>query len=230
VTPFLIDIFVLAILLFCVWQGLRKGLVLTVGGIIIIFLSAFLAGWVADAYAEDLSESLYPIMMWVAEDAIEEAAQGKGRLSEINDMKTQTEITRDTYEILGIHQKESNKMVDKTIEAITKGKATVKEAISSTLLYALSHALLCAFGFLLFMVGLSLLLHFIAFVVKLPVLNLIDKTGGAVSGLLFGVLILSAIGWVSRFLGIIMDSELIGKTVLLKFFANFNLLAGILGF
>lgn len=229
-TPFLIDLLLLLILAFCIWQGFRKGLILTIAGIVVIFLSAFLAGRVANAYAQPLSESLYPIMSWVADDAIEEAARGKGRLTEINDRKTLEEITRDTYEKLGIHAAESDKMVGMALGAMNNLETKVQDAIAGTLLFSFSYMLLCVFGFVFFMVGLTLLIHFLASVIKLPMLHMLDKAGGAAGGLLYGVLILCAIGWGARFLGIIINPELVGNTLFLKFFVNFNLLAGILGF
>lgn len=229
-SPILIDLLILLILGFCIWQGYRKGLILTVGGVIIIFISAIFACLAASSYAQPLSESLYPIMRWVADDTIEEVTRGKGRLSEINDRRTLTEITEDTYEKLGIHSTEADKMVDMALDAMSEAETKVQDAIAGTLLYAFSYMLLCVFGFVLFMVGFTLLLHFIASVVKLPVLNRLDKVGGLACGLLYGLLIVSAIGWGARFLGIIIDPDILSRTVFLKLFMNVNLLSGILGF
>jgi uncharacterized membrane protein required for colicin V production len=105
---------------------------------------------------------------------------------------------------------------------------TVHESISLTVLYVAAYALICLFAFILFMVGFTLLIHFIAAVFKLPMLNLIDKIGGTAAGLVYGLLILSAVGWAVRYLGIIASPELVENTRILSFFINNNMLAKLL--
>ena len=57
-TSVLIDLLLVGVVAFCVWQGFRKGLILSVCGILIIFIAAFLAGKVAESYARPVSEQL----------------------------------------------------------------------------------------------------------------------------------------------------------------------------
>ena len=229
-TGFLIDLLLIAGLALCVWQGFRKGLILTVAGVLVIFLSAFLAGKAAAAYAQPVSEKLYPIMSWVADDAIDEASRGKGRINEITDVKEIAAIAGRTFEVLGISDSEIGEMIDRVLLSLAETEQTVQETISLTVLYMAVYALLCLFSFILFMVGLTLLIHFLAAVFKLPVLNLIDKIGGSVAGAVFGVLILCAVGWAVRYLGLIAGPELVENTTVLKLFVNHNMLASLLSF
>jgi uncharacterized membrane protein required for colicin V production len=227
-TGFLIDLVLVAALAFCVWQGYRKGLILTVAGVLIIFISAFLAGKAAAAYAEPVSERLYPIMSWLADDAIDEATRGRGRVNELTNIKDIEDVARRTFETLGISEHETTTLVDRVLSNFSLSGQTVSEAISHTVLYVASYALICLFAFILFMVGLTLLIHFLAAVFKLPVLNLVDKIGGSAAGLMYGLLILSALGWAVRYLGIIASPELVEGTTFLRFFYNNNMLAGLL--
>jgi uncharacterized membrane protein required for colicin V production len=224
VTGFLIDLLLIAALAFCVWQGFRKGLILTVAGVLIIFLSAFLAGKAAAAYAQPVSERLYPIMSWIADDAIDEATRQRGRVNELSGIREITDAARGTFEVLGISELETDAMVDRVLAALASTEQTVHETISLTVLYVASYALICLFAFILFMVGFTLLIHFLAAVFKLPVLNLIDKIGGSAAGLFYGLLILSAVGWAVRYLGIIASPELVENTGVLRFFVNNNML------
>jgi uncharacterized membrane protein required for colicin V production len=227
-TGFLLDVLLMAVLAFCVWQGFRKGLILTVAGVLIIFLSAFLAGKAAGAYAHTVSERLYPIMSWLADDAIDEATRGRGRVNEITDRLEIADIARGTFESLGISDLETSAMVDRVLSTLSDTEQTVHETISLTVLYVASYALICLFAFILFMVGFTLLIHFLAAVFKLPILNLVDKIGGVAAGIFYGLLILSALGWVVRYLGIIAGPELVEDTRLLSFFVNNNMLAHLL--
>jgi uncharacterized membrane protein required for colicin V production len=227
-TGLLLDLLLLAALAFCIWQGFRKGLILTVAGVLIIFVSAFFAGNVAAAYAQPVSERLYPIMSWLADDAIDEATRGRGRVNEITDVREIEDVSRRTFEVLGISDHEIMALVDRVISSRSIANQTVHEAISLTVLYVASYALICLFAFILFMVGFTLLIHFIAAVFKLPMLNLIDKIGGTAAGLVYGLLILSAVGWAVRYLGIIASPELVENTRILSFFVNNNMLARLL--
>jgi hypothetical protein len=193
-----------------------------------IFLSAFLAGKVAANYAQPVSERLHPIMSWVADDAIGEATRGKGRINEMTDLDEIAGVAEETFSSMGISVSEVAAMVEKALNSLTGTEQTVRETIEVTALYMLSYALIALFAFILFMVGLTLLIHFIAAVFKLPVLNLIDKIGGLAAGLLYGILIICAVGWAMRYLGIVVSSELVEDTAILRFFVNNNLLAGLL--
>jgi uncharacterized membrane protein required for colicin V production len=225
---FLLDLLLVAVLGFCVWQGYRKGLIITAAGILIIFAAAFLAGRVASAYAEPVSERLHPIMSWVADDAIGEATRGRGRVNEMTSPAEIKEVAERTFSSMGLPTREINAMVDKVLRSLTGTGQTVRESIEVTALYVVAYALIALFAFIIFMVGLTLLLHFVAAVFKLPVLNIIDKVGGSAAGLLYGILILCAAGWAMRYLGIISSSGLVENTTILRFFVNNNMLAGLL--
>ncbi len=231
-TGFMIDLLLVGVLAFCVWQGFRKGLILTVAGVLIIFIAAFLAGKIAGAYAEPVSEKLYPIMSWLADDAIDEAMEGKGRVNEIEktDIARITEVAKGTFENLGVSELEIEKMIDKVLKNLAIEGQQLQETIGKTALYMVAYALLCLFGFIVCMVGLTLLIHFIAAIFKLPILHLVDKIGGSAAGALYGILILCAIGWAVRYLGILAGPELVEETTILKLFVNHNILAGILSF
>jgi uncharacterized membrane protein required for colicin V production len=227
-TGFLLDLLLVAVLAFCVWQGYRKGLILTVAGVLMIFLAAFLAGKVASTSAQPVSERLHPIMGWVTDDAIGEATRGKGRINELTDMTEIAGVAEDTFSQMGISGSEIAAMVEKVLQALTGTEQTLRETIEVTALYVASYALIALFSFILFMVGLTLLVHFIAAVFKLPVLNIIDKVGGLAAGLLYGILILCAVGWAMRYAGIFSNTGIVENTTILRFFVNHNMLAGLL--
>ncbi|MCL2081622.1 MAG: CvpA family protein [Oscillospiraceae bacterium] len=226
----LLDLLILLILGFCIWNGSRKGLFLSVAGIVIVLLSSVIAGRIAGACAEQVSQSIYPIMRFVAEDAIDDATKGKGHLGEITDGDILEEIARETYSKLGIHPKEADKLVEKAENARQRAETKIQDAIAQPVLYSFSYMILCVFAFLFSMVGLTLLMHLISTIFKLPVVRSLDKAGGLIAGAIYGILIVSAIGWAARFLGIAGISVVLDKTFLLKAFVNVNPLSWVLGF
>ena len=227
-TGFLLNLLLLAVIGFCVWQGYRKGLILTAAGVLIIFIAAFLAGKTAAANAPSVSEKLLPIMSWVAEDAISDAERGRSPINQITDPEALADITEDIFRRMGISEKEIKAMVNRVLPSLSDPSQTPKEAIEATSLYVAAYALIAIFSFILYVVGLTLIIYFISAVFKLPVLNLIDKAGGAAAGFLYGILILSAVGWAMRYLGIFASSDLVANTAVLRFFSKFNLLSWLL--
>lgn len=229
-TPFLLDLLVLLIIGFCIWQGYRKGLILTVSGIVIVLLSAWAAGAVANHYSASFAEQIRPVFGWLADDAIDEAARGNGRLDEITDTSLLTEIAQEAFHGLGFSFVEKGGFVDEVFDEMAENERTFREAVSYTFLHGLSYMILCVFGFVVVMILLTLLLHFIAAIFKLPVLNKIDKIGGSISGLVYAVLILTVLGWALRYTGMFIPQEtLIEKTFFLKMFYKSNILTGLLG-
>jgi uncharacterized membrane protein required for colicin V production len=227
-TGLLLNLLLLAVIGFCVWQGYRKGLILSVAGVLIIFIAAFLAGKTAAANANSVSEKLLPIMSWVAEDAINDAERGRGPINQITDPEALADITEDVFRKMGISEREIKAMVGRVLPSLSDPGQTAKEAIEATSLYVAAYALIAIFSFILYAVGLTLLIYFVSAVFKLPVLNLIDKIGGAATGLLYGMLILSAVGWAMRYLGIFTSFDLVSSTAVLRFFSRFNLLSWLL--
>lgn len=228
-TPFLLDLLVLLIVGFCIWQGYRKGLILTVAGVVIILISAFAGGRIANQYSESFAGKIQPVLGWLADDAIDEAARGKGRLADITDQKLLSEIAYDTLDGLGISFVNKDSLVGKIFEDMADKELSFREAVSFNFLRAVSYMILCVFGFVVVMILLTLLIHFIAAVFKLPVLKTADKIGGIAAGLVYAVLILTVLGWALKYAGMFVPQELIERTVLLKMFYKSNLLTGLLG-
>jgi hypothetical protein len=64
---------------------------------------------------------------------------------------------------------------------------------------------------------------------KLPGLELINDIGGAVFGLLKGLIFLFAIAWLIRFLGFIIPESTLNKTIVLKWLMVNNPIITIFG-
>lgn len=228
---FAFDLLMFLILLFCVWQGYRKGVFLSLLSILILLIAAGISGRVASGYAEPLSDKLQPILSWVVDDAIDTATRGKGALEEITDNTVLTEVVKNTYRSIGINEKEIKKMTEVTFSTLTKNSdMTLRDSISKTLLFSIAHMFVGLFAFIILTLLITLLLHFVASIFKLPVFPSIDKIGGPVCGFLYGIMILGVIGWAVRFVGFAVTPEMVSKTILLQLFTKFSILAGVLSF
>lgn len=227
-----LNLAVLLALAFCVWQGYRKGLILSVCSVVILFVSAYAAGKIAEQYADKATEIVAPILDWLPDvkidEAIDEVAKGLGPAGNIDDPGVIVQIVEVAFEKIGITGVFKDILTTKAAESI-KGDITLRQSISNHFLYGVSYLFLCVFAFLICFILLTLLMHFISAVFKLPVLGLIDKIGGAVLGFVSGLLMLCFFGWILQFIGIFLPADMF-DVGLLRGFMSLKWLNGLLNF
>lgn len=227
-----LNLAVLLVLAFCVWQGYRKGLILSVCSVVIVFISAYAAGQIASHYAESAVDSLAPVLNWLPDvkidEAIDEVARGLGPVAEIADKAVLREIADTAFDKIGITGAYRDILSAKAMASLNT-ETTIRQAIETQFLYGISYLILCVFSFLILFIVLTLLMHFLSALFKLPVLGLVDKIGGCALGLAAGVLILCFVGWIMQFIGVFLPPDLI-LSGLLRNFMNLKLLDGLLNF
>ncbi|MCL2031500.1 MAG: CvpA family protein [Oscillospiraceae bacterium] len=227
-----LNLAVLLVLAFCVWQGYRKGLILSVCSVVIVIISAYASGQIASHYAESAAARLAPVLNWLPDkqisEAIDEVARGMGPIGEITDKAVLREIADIAFDKIGIIGAYGDILSGKTMASLTSG-ITIRQAIETQFLYGIAHLILCIFSFLVIFIVLTLLMHFLGALFKLPVLGLADKIGGSLLGLVTGVLILCVVGWIMQFIGVFLPPEL-ALSGLLRYFMELELLNGLLNF
>ena len=227
-THVLADLLLLMILGFTVWQGYRKGFILTLAGVLVLILAAWGAGRFSGNYAGDFEQKLNPLFGWASDEAADEAIRKGGYTSGVNDDETLLRIAAEAFGGMGINGEESGKLAEAAIGDMRENASSLKTSISNTFIHAMCRALLFIFAFAVLALFLTLLAHFVSMLFKIPGLRLIDTIGGLAAGLIYGLFMLSAISWGLRFLGVLIPADFIEGTVLLRFFVNNNLLASFL--
>jgi uncharacterized membrane protein required for colicin V production len=216
------DLLVFIILAFCIWQGHRKGLILTISSFVILLIAIWGASHLTDRFINPVTEHIQQLLDWVTDDAAEEAVR---KQSETQITDKNLTIARDAFSGLGISSKEVDLMAEKVDTLMKNEGVSVKAAISAVFIHTFSWVILFFFFLAIVALVLTLLMHFISMLFDLPGLKMLDKVGGLAAGLLHGCVLMFAIGWGLRFLGILIPTELIGHTVLLRFFVQVNPLA-----
>ena len=56
----ILNLIMLAVILLCVWNGYKKGLVLGIGGLLVIVISLYAADLLSDTYAYEINDALRP--------------------------------------------------------------------------------------------------------------------------------------------------------------------------
>ena len=215
-THIILDILILAVLAFFVWKGRRKGFILGLAGILTIFLGILGGNIVSNAYYQSAATSLSPFLDWVTGDAAEEAARNEGF------SQTEAELAEDTFSILGISPKEVPKLVAASVQQAQETGISVRNTVSIVFIQTITKIVLFIFAFILVCLLFSLIFHFISMLFNLPGLHLLDKFGGMVLGLFYGLLMFFVVGYVLRFTGFAIPADLVESSLLLRFFINVN--------
>ncbi|MDR3207481.1 MAG: CvpA family protein [Oscillospiraceae bacterium] len=224
----ILDLLVLAVLAFCVWQGWRKGLILTAAGMLVIILAIWGANTLSEKYADTLSEKVYPLLSWVTDDATEEAAHDNAYNAAPDDENVILVIAAQAFARLGIVDAEIEELADRVVAQMKETGASLRQSIAMTFLNMVCRVLLFIFIFAVLALLMTLGTHFVSMLFKLPGLRLADTVGGLALGFARGLFILFAIGWLLRFIGILIPSDLVQDTVLLRLFVQHNPLVGLL--
>jgi uncharacterized membrane protein required for colicin V production len=220
-----LNLLLVIILGFCVWQGYRKGLILTAAGVLVLILAIWGASGIAGRYAADFEERINPLFGWVSDEATEEAMRANGYKNEIRDPDTVRRVAAEAFSGMGIVETEADKMAGSALDDMRENSLPLKAGVSNAFIHAIYRVLLFIFVFAVIALLLTLLSHFVSMLVKMPVLKQLDTIGGLAAGFVYGLLLLFAVGWILRFLGILLPQKIIDDTILLRFLVNHNLLA-----
>jgi hypothetical protein len=219
-TPIVLDLLILLILAFCVWQGYRKGFILSLSGFLILIVALWGASFLSDRFVDPVTERIHPLLDWVTDDATERASRSE---ADAEDSEARSlSVAREAFSLLGVSEEEVDALADKVLSFMDDSGVSVRAGVSAVFIRTLAWVILFLFFLAIISLLLTLLAHFIGMMFELPGLKLLDTVGGLAAGLAHGCLILFAIGWGLRFLGILIPAELIGETVLTRFFVQTN--------
>ena len=220
------DVIIAAVLLFFVWLGYRKGLVLTLCSLLAVFVALIGASFLSDALAEPAAKAIEPAVTQSIHDTVtsyHQRAPEVGATSQDEaDWLAQLPIEelleplKESKAFRGFAEAFEKAVDDKAAEIVTHAAQElahfVAVQIARTVIFALAFfAILIAWFFL------SRALDLVA---KLPVLSTVNAWGGGAAGLVKGALVVFIAVWLLR--DSLIPPEAIGETFLLKFFCTVN--------
>lgn len=204
------DLIILAILAFFAWRGAKKGLILTLFGLLTIVVAFLGARLVSTCFYQPVSNILEPAIYQAIvkvsplpeqTDAAQAPTQPDGseesapqvNLSELLSLLEQEDLFQGFSAFL------EQAVNNNTLGALTSASPTrlladyLSKLIARTALFALS--------FLLIQVLLFLLGHTLDLAFHLPILSTVNMAGGLVLGLLKAVLLVFCLVWLCQLAG-----------------------------
>lgn len=216
-------IVVLAILLFSTWNGYRKGLIKTIFSMISVVAALLITTFFAPIIAAEIPEdsTVYEFIYEKVENTIPIQSNDKQE--------------KDVIESLTLPQSLKDSLIENNNSKIyemlhiDKAKDSFAVYIYSYLTRLVISAICYIVTFIIVVIILAIVAHALDLISKLPILNTLNKAGGATIGLIYGCLII----WIF-FIVITMCSgtdfgksayECINTSSILDYIYNHNILA-----
>ena len=219
------DGLVLAVLLIFACIGARRGLILSLCGLL-AFVVAFLgASFAARTLSPVVADALEPKFAAAIEEQLNESIRQQAEAGEaavLSPDDVPLEGVLDALREMGFYETLIN-TVDRAVESgMTAVAASAAAAVAAAVAQSAAYLILFLLGFFLILLAWRLLSRALDLVARLPGLHFLNKTGGALFGLVQGCIILFVAAWLLQFFGQMLPRELVEQTVLLKFFMTTN--------
>lgn len=219
------DGLVLAVLLIFACIGARRGLILSLCGLL-AFVVAFLgASFAARTLSPVVADALEPRFAAAIEEQLNESIRQQAEAGEaavLSPDDVPLEGVLDALREMGFYETLIN-TVDRAVESgMTAAAASAAAAVAAAIAQSAAYLILFLLGFFLILLAWRLLSRALDLVARLPGLHFLNKTGGALFGLVQGCIILFVAAWLLQFFGQVLPRELVEQTVLLKFFMTTN--------
>lgn len=219
------DGLVLAVLLIFACIGARRGLILSLCGLL-AFVVAFLgASFAARTLSPVVADALEPRFAAAIEEQLNESIRQQAEAGEaavLSPDDVPLEGVLDALREMGFYETLIN-TVDRAVESgMTAVAASAAAAVAAAIAQSAAYLILFLLGFFLILLAWRLLSRALDLVALLPGLHFLNKTGGALFGLVQGCIILFVAAWLLQFFGQVLPRELVEQTVLLKFFMTTN--------
>ena len=219
------DGLVLAVLLIFACIGARRGLILSLCGLL-AFVVAFLgASFAARTLSPVVADALEPRFAAAIEEQLNESIRQQAEAGEaavLSPDDVPLEGVLDALREMGFYETLIN-TVDRAVESgMTAVAASAAAAVAAAIAQSAAYLILFLLGFFLILLAWRLLSRALDLVARLPRLHFLNTTGGALFGLVQGCIILFVAAWLLQFFGQVLPRELVEQTVLLKFFMTTN--------
>ncbi len=223
----IIDLILIAIVAFCAWNGYRKGFIMGISGILALIIAFYGAQIVADTYSQEFNNMLKPFVSGIVDAAVADVQVGEESGYDSEDVYN---VTYDAMGNLGILKSAAQDIANEIAERVERTGQTMREEIVSVLCSKIAYILTSVVVFLLILIVFTVIANILNLAFKMPGLEFINETLGALFGFAKGAIIIVAIAWVMRYLGVLVGEDIVNKTVLLEWLMEHNLVTKFFGF
>lgn len=216
-------IIVILLILFAV-RGAHRGLVLSLCGLVAVLVAFIGAGFAARTLSPMVADALEPRFAASIERRLDEAMEDSTP-SSADPEDGQDYPLQDVLNVLrdmGLYEN----LIDTIDDAVDRGMnevaASAAARVAAALAQSAAYLIIFLLGFFLILFVWKLISHALDLVARLPGLHFLNKTLGALFGLVQCCILLFIIAWILQFFGSVIPRETVEQTHLLKFFMTTN--------
>ena len=200
---FLFDIGIVLLLAFFAWRGAVKGLIMSLCGLVAVFVAFFAAQFLSDAFCVPVANIMRPIIASRLQEAAPGPGTGPAAAEDERPVYTLDDLlgsVRDNGLFEGFADFMEQGAAD---DAIESESLSPLEALAGYLSKGIAKALLFGLLFVGVLLVWFLLSHTLDLAFKLPILAEVNLIGGLVVGLIKGVLLIIVLVWLGQLAGVI---------------------------
>ncbi len=233
----LLELAFIAIIAAAVWGGYKKGLLMSVGGIIVIFISIIVGNIVSNTYSQEVVTALRPFASGYVGTLVDEAVYGTLGIDSsefsVEDLFDQNPdiietVAKKTLAELGVHDDAAEIMAVQAREYAFENSVNLQVSITEVVCSNIAYIA----GFILFFSLCAIILTVIGNIsnlsFRIPHIGIANDIGGLVGGFVEGILICTVLAWGLRYAGLIFPDGMLEDSILASFFMNNNLLVSLL--
>ncbi len=217
------DVIIAALLLFFLWRGYRKGLVLTLCGALALFVAFLGASVLSNALAEPAAKAIEPIVSGSIQDTVTSYYQrspAENSSTEESDWLSQLPLDELLEPLEGskFFQGFADAFQKAVDDGVTEAATHAAQALAHFVAVQIARTVLFLIAFAAVLIAWFFISHALDLVAKLPVLNTVNRWTGAAVGLVEGALLVFIVCWLCK--DNYLPAEAVQSTYLLQFFCT----------
>ncbi len=221
------DIIIAAVLLFFLWRGYRRGLVLTLCSLLAVFVALIGASILSNALADPVAKAIEPVVASSIHDTVtsyyqqgsEAGASSPGEEDWLAQLPLEEllEPLKDSKFFQGFAEAFQKAADGKAADIVTHAA----QALAHFAAVQIARTAIFSVAFIAVLIAWNVLSHALDLVTRLPVLNGLNRWTGAAVGLLKGALVVFIAVWLLK--DSYIPPEAAESTFLLKAFCTVSL-------
>lgn len=218
-TPVIIDAVIVIFLAGFTAYGIKRGLLQSLAGLVIVLVALVGAGMIAATFSGPVARLAAPLVEEHIQQKVDDAlAEQAGQMPE-EDLAGDFQL-EDLLELLGLDTEVRDSLAKQAKETVRDTGVSLAAAVVESLMQSMIYGLLYILSFLALLILLRVLVKAMDLILKLPGLRGLNALGGALAGLIEGALLLFLMVWAARKLGVSFETEALAEAHILRLFTT----------
>lgn len=211
-SPILVDLIFVAVVVFFIWRGAKRGFVLTLCSLLAVVVAFAGATILSNAAAPMVADLLQPHLEQVIETTLEEKASEM----ELEDYFSVNDAVSALEDMGGVFEWAADAVGDALKVDLSHSIAAQAATAASAVAAYLARRLLFAIAFVLLLIVWGFVSRTLDLVTKLPVINSLNHSLGGVVGAVKGLVLALAALWILRDLTGALSRETVESTQIVR--------------